>query len=262
MLIPVSRCLRTVKALEYAKQMKANKQNEVTKRAVIASVNTRSLTNKWSDLSSKLFWEKRYANSMHADFDWLVDGDTIVSHIWQEIQSMKHISKSHLDILDLGCGFSNVSKRLLQLSDEPIHYVCLDFASEALAFQKQSLTSLGLGCNHRNSFGSFIVGDCRHLPFKKNTFDVVLDKGTTDSVMKHKTDGLKFAESTVIEGLRALKHSGILVQITDEEPDCRSLFLESVFRNNGMQFDIKYRFVCDDFGIEKNIFFIRNKKPS
>lgn len=58
-------------------------------------------------------------------------------------------------------------------------------------------------------------------------FHVVIDKGTTDSLLKSK-DGHQLAESSMTEIFRVLHPKGVLWQITDEDPDVRLLFLQSL----------------------------------
>jgi len=97
----------------------------------------------------------------------------------------------------------------------------------------------------------FVHGNATKMPFKKNTFDVVLDKGTTDSVLKFedRTQAHLMAKKIQNEALRIISPSGVYIQITDEDPDMRlPLLRDNVVMDSKSpcDFSVSYRDISED----------------
>jgi len=69
--------------------------------------------------------------------------------------------------------------------------------------------------------------DACKLPFKNEFFDVILDKGTLDSLLKTERTGKYSSAKMLKECCRTLHRHGHLFQITDEDPDVRLLLFEN-----------------------------------
>ena len=90
------------------------------------------------------------------------------------------------------------------------------------------------------------------MPFKTDMFDVVIDKGTTDSVLKFedRTQAYLMARKIQNEALRITSRSGVYIQITDEDPELRL----DLLRGNTIQdsldkssdFSVSYRQISDE----------------
>jgi ubiquinone/menaquinone biosynthesis C-methylase UbiE len=64
------------------------------------------------------------------------------------------------------------------------------------------------------------------LPYKDNLFHLLVDKGTMDALIKNPKHGRGDASSMLHEAERVLQSGGMFLQVTDEDPDSRLLFLE------------------------------------
>ena len=76
--------------------------------------------------------------------------------------------------------------------------------------------------------------------FRRKLFDVVLDKGTTDSVLKMEDEdkSLVLCQGILSESLRLLSSSGVYLQITDEDPDLRMSLLQDLLPTGCVRNDI------------------------
>ena len=142
-------------------------------------------------------------------------------------------------MLDLGCGTSSFALQLGRVSPVPVQvppiwsptlslimYVqifYLDYSRAALASMKQLYEEMFSKSGAKKPAVHFVHGNATKMPFKKNTFDLVLDKGTTDSVLKFedRTQAHLMAKKIQNEALRIISPHGVYVQITDEDPDLR-----------------------------------------
>ena len=112
----------------------------------------------------KSYWEERYQSE--ESFDWFCD-----------LSSFDHLLSQHVQhtdrILNLGCGNSNLSTSLYQRGYKNIENV--DFSETVIARMKDKSSSLPELKWH--------VMDMLDLQFDRESFDVVLDKGSIDSLM-------------------------------------------------------------------------------
>ena len=177
-------------------------------------------------MSEKKFWDNFYTKHSRAPFEWLIDTSSI-----DEIVSMLG-KKSPAFLLDAGCGSSLFSTRLTQSLRFPSYLLCADFSRQALELIKSNkLTS-----NHID----FIECDCKRLPIRDHLFDLVLDKGYLDSLLKKlfiagsqvSMNEALLAMTNLLQKLDRINESSLiskqpkyLIQITDETPELRiSLF--------------------------------------
>lgn len=120
------------------------------------------------------------------------------------------------------------TQSLIQSSQVTISAWCVDFSYEAINLLMKSWTkSISDQKNSQCSLLYGVVADTEELPFKDCAFDVVFDKGTTDSLLKAE-DGKVRSERMIKECLRVVKPGGIVLQITDEDLDSRLPMLEDI----------------------------------
>lgn len=181
-----------------------------------------------SKLSKRAYWRERYDWDKQVKMDWLVDADLVSENLEPKIRQLhKSTRELSLNILDLGCGISDLPTVLLKRCKTPMTMYCVDYSEGAIQWQKGLLTNLNQ--KHGNLLSNYrlVIADVCQLPFGDSFFHVVIDKGTTDSLLKSK-DGHQLAESSMTEIFRVLHPKGVLWQITDEDPDVRLLFLQSL----------------------------------
>lgn len=129
-------------------------------------------------------------------------------------------------VLDLGCGRSQLPLNLYLWKHFPLAVICLDYVQEAVDYQLHSLQTVTPGC--QNSFMYGACADACQLPFRNDCFDLVMDKGTMDALLKNTQEGALSAKQMLFEAYRVLNKGGGFVQLTDEDPDSRLPFLESI----------------------------------
>uniref|UniRef100_A0A0B7A262 Methyltransferase domain-containing protein n=1 Tax=Arion vulgaris TaxID=1028688 RepID=A0A0B7A262_9EUPU len=135
-----------------------------------------------------------------------------------------------LSYLDLGCGTSSLAGNILTNSPTPVLLVLLDFVSEALHYQKQYIST----CTALipESSCQLVCADVMFLPFGDGCFNIAVDKGTMDALLKDKVNGHSKAQVMMSEVRRVLAPGGRFLQISDEDPDTRLLFLEQLNKVN------------------------------
>lgn len=78
-------------------------------------------------------------------------------------------------VLDVGCGTSNLAEAVAKL-DNIQHVTCIDF-SEVLISTKKNTERV-----------SYVQMDARKLGFEDNSFDMLLDKSSLDSLVCSSVD--------------------------------------------------------------------------
>ncbi|BFZ11494.1 hypothetical protein BsWGS_14533 [Bradybaena similaris] len=126
--------------------------------------------------------------------------------------------------LDLGCGTSSVSRTILSYSRVAVRLVLLDFVHEALQYQKQHMNTTAAAASE--SGYHLVCADVTCLPFGDRSFDLAVDKGTMDALLKDKARMSTTAGDMLSEAERTLTSGGRFVQISDEDPDARLPFLD------------------------------------
>lgn len=196
-------------------------------------------------LAERGYWDERYTKTGgRKHFDWLASGDTTLDLILPYL-------RPGAKVLDLGCGTSSFALQLARVSPVPVQVFCLDYSRAALAAMKQLYEEMFSKTEAKKPAVHFVHGNATKMPFKKNTFDLVLDKGTTDSVLKFedRTQAHLMAKKIQNEALRIISPSGVYIQITDEDPDLRlSLLRDNVVTDSKSpcDFSVTYRDISED----------------
>ena len=136
--------------------------------------------------------------------------------------------------------------------------ICLDYSLSAVSAMKRLA-----GEDLEQSDGmevQFIQADATMIPFRKRSFDLVLDKGTTDSVLKFADRRKAFTMAKMIqnEALRILSPSGVYIQITDEDPDMRIPLLKELKERD---FSVSYREISSEDSWEYFMYVLKLNKP-
>lgn len=199
-----------------------------------------------SKLSKRDYWRKRYDWDKQVKMDWLVDAYKVSENLEPKINQLhKKMDDICLNILDLGCGTSDVASVLLKECKTAVNIHCVDYSEGALQWQKGLLSELNQ--NHGNLLSNYwlVMADVCHLPFKNKFFHAIIDKGTIDSLLKSR-DGQQLAEESMKEIFRVLHPEGNLWQITDEDPDLRLLFLQTVQNNTQKRYTSSFEILLSD----------------
>jgi SAM-dependent methyltransferase len=228
-----------------------------------------------NNMSEKEYWDKFYKKHSKSNFEWLID-DTCTDEIISCLNSFKPSNQSQnatttanklTFLLDAGCGSSVFSSRLASSMSNANYLLCGDFSRQALELLKANNENNNNDNNNNNNnnnnksntlisktnehqiktnknYIDFVQCDCKYLPFRDNLFDLILDKGYLDSLLKKifissnqiaVSDAL-LAMSNLLEKLDYMhdknkknqennKGKKYLIQITDEVPELRiSLF--------------------------------------
>nr|XP_033812726.1 citrate synthase-lysine N-methyltransferase CSKMT, mitochondrial [Geotrypetes seraphini] len=128
-------------------------------------------------------------------------------------------------VLDVGCGISDLGPSLYINFPDPVYVSCVDFSPVVIECMQQQFLDGPLPRNPLSKL-HYREADATDLHmFSTESFHLVLDKGTSDSML-HSPVGLRNASRMLAECLRVLKPGGSLLQFSDEDPDARLPFLE------------------------------------
>ncbi|XP_026456164.1 EEF1A lysine methyltransferase 4 isoform X2 [Papaver somniferum] len=166
-----------------------------------------------------LYWDKRFSSEEH--YEWLKD----YSHFRHLIQLyIKPISPT--SVLELGCGNSQLGEELHR--DGITGLTCIDLSAVAVDNMQKRLLSKGI------KDIQVLVADMLDLPFEKESFDVVIEKGTMDVVFVDSGDPWNPRPETVkkamamLQGVhRVLKPDGVFVSISFGQPHFRRPLFEA-----------------------------------
>ncbi|MCO5574593.1 hypothetical protein L7F22_028381 [Adiantum nelumboides] len=162
------------------------------------------------------YWDKRFEEEEH--YEWFKD----YSHFRHLI--LRHVQPSDR-VLELGCGNSRLSMDMFK--DGITHITCSDLSAIAVKKMKRQLEA-------ENCTGVTVaVADMLDLPFKDNSFDVVIEKGSMDVLFVNSGDPWNpNAETRKLVALmlesvhRVLSPDGIFISISFSQPHFRRLVLE------------------------------------
>ncbi|XP_046555920.1 citrate synthase-lysine N-methyltransferase CSKMT, mitochondrial-like [Haliotis rubra] len=137
--------------------------------------------------------------------------------------------------MDAGCGNSDVPSFLYtHCTEVPIELHLVDYVSEALHIQNNWLRESQQG--HPATSVQCVQCDLTRLPYMPGTFHLVLDKGTTDALLKDPVAGVQRSHKLVSGVVDVLQPGGVFAQLTDEDPDSRLGLLEEAVRGTGTMF--------------------------
>ncbi|XP_074662680.1 citrate synthase-lysine N-methyltransferase CSKMT, mitochondrial-like [Tubulanus polymorphus] len=204
-------------------------------------------------LSLRSTWEKFHKEKCY--FEWLVDPLSIHGYLMQHILSYAKCS-SAVNILEIGCGTSSLSLNLFRsIQDYPVKIIAIDYAKSAVENMSEQYKIDTTG-GHESSKFEILEADAGNLPFRDNSIDLVIDKGTVDSVLKDRRNGTKMARDISIETLRVLKCGGHFCQITDEDPELRIGLWDSFKLYSSYKWQINYKVLSENLYAENFMYSI------
>ena len=144
---------------------------------------------------------------------------------------------------------SVVPTKFFEWTPFPVEVHCLDFSAAAISFQLNVVGKVSPGHRNSNIFG--VCADVTNIPYKNDTFHLITDKGTMDSLMKDREKGVQNSQEMLSEIERTLCKGGTFLQVTDEDPDSRMLYLET---NGSKTINWQFSILADTEQDNKEIF--------
>lgn len=177
-------------------------------------------------LADRRLWDELHARSHRgADptFDWFFGYDEVQGLLLPLLQRPPAAGPAR--VLDVGCGISGLCTGLYTKCPHPVDVLGVDFSPVAVAHMNSLLEGGTLCPGHPASHLHFVQADAQNLEpvAASSSFDLVLDKGTWDAVIRGGHPG---AYRLLSECLRVLQPQGTLIQFSDEDPDVRMPGLE------------------------------------
>ncbi|XP_077598102.1 citrate synthase-lysine N-methyltransferase CSKMT, mitochondrial [Stigmatopora nigra] len=184
------------------------------------------------NMDKKATWDRFYfenysKTSSFKNFEWFF-GFEAVQNIIMPLLKPRPGLQDPLQVLDIGCGTSALGPSVYKNCLVPVQVICGDISPVAVQIMKQQFVSGSVTPGDRSSRLEFVELDCTQLDkhFCPKSVDLIVDKGTTDALVRSKC-GKKNAGVVLKQCLKVLRHSGSLLQFSDEDPDARLLWLET-----------------------------------
>ncbi|XP_067883903.1 citrate synthase-lysine N-methyltransferase CSKMT, mitochondrial [Heterodontus francisci] len=180
------------------------------------------------NLEKRTTWDRFYQETPtqpFRHFDWFLGYPSLHGILVQLLHDAD--GEGPRKVLDLGCGTSELGPRMYSECSFPLHVYCIDFSPVAIALMQAQFSPLPPP-GHPASQLHFLQADATDLSsFQPGTFDLVLDKGTLDALLRTKDRGMA-AGRALVESLRVMRAGGSMLQVSDEDPDARMLWLQSL----------------------------------
>lgn len=190
-------------------------------------------------MDKKETWDRFYTEnssrtSTFKNFEWFFSFDTVRDLIMPLLQTKSH-SDVLLQVLDIGCGTSALGPSIYRHSTHPVLVTCADISPIAVRLMQEHVGDKAVQPQNLFSQLEFVELDCTqiHKRFSSSSVDLIVDKGTTDALLRCK-EGNQKAGLLLKECLKALRSTGSLLQFSDEDPDARLLWLETVAQQQGL----------------------------
>lgn len=191
------------------------------------------------NMDKKATWDRFYTennsrSTTFKNFEWFFGFDAVRDFIMPLLQT-----KSHPDalchVLDMGCGTSAVGPSIYRHSPLPVRVTCADISPIAVRQMQEHIQAKAIQPHNISSQLEFVELDCSqlHRHFCSSSVDLIVDKGTTDALLRSK-EGKGKAGLVLKQCLKVLRSSGSLLQFSDEDPDARVLWLETEARELGV----------------------------
>ncbi|XP_018950886.2 citrate synthase-lysine N-methyltransferase CSKMT, mitochondrial isoform X1 [Cyprinus carpio] len=203
-----------------------------------------SLTNELiENMDKKATWDRFYTENgskgQFKNFEWFFGFHSVQDLILPVLQSMSHSQSGPVNILDMGCGTSALGPCIYKTSSCAVKVTCADISSVAVKLMEKHANSTSAQPCNPSSALAFLELDCTQLRgyFGARSLDLILDKGTTDALVRSK-EGQDKAGQILKQCLQVLKPSGSLLQFSDEDPDARLVWLEREVRGATLAADV------------------------
>ncbi|XP_030635961.1 citrate synthase-lysine N-methyltransferase CSKMT, mitochondrial [Chanos chanos] len=208
-------------------------QREAARRWHHTSLTTDLIEN----MDKKATWDRFYTETgdknKFKNFEWFFGFDSVQDFILPLLDTQPK-TNAPLHILDMGCGTSALGPCIYRDSQRQVKVTCADISPVAVCLMQEHAQNSPVESKNPHSTLVFQELDCAELEghFGPGSLDVIVDKGTTDALLRSR-EGRAKAGQIVRQCLWALRHSGSLLQFSDEDPDARLLWLEKEIRNDG-----------------------------
>lgn len=191
------------------------------------------------NMDKKATWDRFYTESSSRtatfkNFEWFFSFDTVRDFIMPLLQTKSH-PDALLQVLDMGCGTSSLGPSIYRHSTLPCRVTCADISPVAVRLMQEHVRTEAIQPLNLSSQLEFVELDCTqlHKRYSSGTVDLIVDKGTTDALVRSK-EGRGKASVVLKQCLKVLRVSGSLLQFSDEDPDARLLWLETEAREQGV----------------------------
>ncbi|CAJ1341778.1 unnamed protein product, partial [Effrenium voratum] len=162
--------------------------------------------------AGKDYWDKRYQNEVGSTYDWLGGYEKFREFIEQATKDLPDGPHS-ARILDLGCGNARLAE---DMYDEGFRNItALDISDVAIESMRSRNAEKRPGIE-------WVVGDAFNLEFEDGSFDLVIDKSTTDAVSCDKDHIHENLTKMYGEAQRVLKDGGTFLVFSAVESVARS----------------------------------------
>jgi len=148
---------------------------------------------------SNEYWDERYMKT-DGNYDWYIDAESLV-------RLFDNILEPTYKILNVGCGNSKLGEKLYNMGFNNNNVYNLDFSKIILEKMYKKYKDYNMRWVHQD------IVEAKKL--KTNTFDIVIDKATLDTISCQSYELTSKAFNHII---RILKVGGIFVLITNN-PD-------------------------------------------
>lgn len=191
-------------------------------------------------MDKKSTWDRFYTEnssrtSSFKNFEWFFGFDSVRHLILPLLQPERSGPGELFHVLDMGCGTSALGPCIYRHSPIAAQVTCADISAVAVELMQEHTKTKAIKPLNVSSQLRFAELDCTrlHSHYGSNSVDLIVDKGTTDALLRSK-EGSGKASLVLKQCMEVLRSSGSLLQFSDEDPDARLLWLEIEARKQGI----------------------------
>ena len=182
-----------------------------------------SNSDRTADYSDARYWETQYKDhTTFDDFEWYISLEDYKQLLLHILTGSHSSVKSSQHILNIGCGTSSLAEQLYRSGVRDI--VNIDISQSCIEKMRNRCAEL--------TEMVWMQMDATALSFPAHSFDVVIDKATSDVFMAVRKDNLPEAREHVLalfrESWRVLRPGGRFVIITRFRPRKEQTFFDAM----------------------------------